>query len=438
MSDFDYDGGLKSTEVEVILARQPSKRTLYVFATAHFFHDLYTGAWIIILAAQRGNLDLSYTEVGIAQTVYTIASALAQPGFGNYFDRTGKPYRALWAVAATTLMVLFGALAPHYTLFLFFSALAGTGSASFHSAALTGAKRLSAGRKPGRATAIFLLGGNSGYACGMLVAGVILDKFGAGFLTIPALVGIFGAPLFIRHLKPFLSGSIPHTSRTSREILRGGRALWLPIVIFWIAVLFNQGYQGGYSTYLPQLYEKEGYSLSMNGALTWLYLLFAAIGSFFGGSLSDRFSRRSVAITAMVLTAPLTYLLLRSEGIPLAILSVLLGLMTNVPLPIMLLIGQDVLPGGANASGSYAFGLTFFARAITAPIVGLLADFIGLVPSMTFVGLLPLLSVPLIFYLPEGAAPRYDLQESNSGVIYDTRALAEPSTRSTDTLHAGD
>lgn len=381
------------------LTRTIPRYALYVLSSAHFLHDFYTGAWLLVLAAQVAWLDLSYTQSGIAAGVYTFASAIAQPTLGRYFDRTGKPYLALWAVAWTTGSIALAAIVPDYLLFLLMSISAGFGSAAFHAAGLNNARQLSSGRAVGRSTAVFLLGGNGGYAVGAYIGGELLNDADNGYIMLlPALLIMTAAPALIYLLKPYLLLSEPKIQTHSVPILTGKRLL--PIFAFVMITLMLQTYQGSFATYLPQYFESEGYDLRFAGQVTSLYLLFAAIGSFVGGSLSDHLPRRTLAIGASVALAPLTYFLLRTDDLSLVMVSILAGLCTNMSLPIMLLIGQEILPGGKNQAGGYAFGLTFLTRTVGVSLTGPVADVLGLLETLTLVGFLPLVVMVLFVFLP--------------------------------------
>jgi FSR family fosmidomycin resistance protein-like MFS transporter len=107
----------------------------------------------------------------------------------------------------------------------------------------------------------------------------------------------------------------------------------------------------------------------------------------------------------MLLIAPLSFLVLRAEGLLLGVLSILLGLMSNISFPILLIIGQEVMPGGRSGSGGYAFGLTFLGRTASIPMIGWLADSFGLLETLTIVGILPLIVVGLFWLLPREPSP---------------------------------
>ncbi len=382
------------------LTRTIPRYALYVLSSAHFMHDFYTGAWLLVLASQVSWLDLSYTQAGIAAGVYTSASAITQPALGRYFDRTGKPYLALWAIAWTTASIALAAIVPNYLLLLGMSASAGFGLAAFHAAGLNNTKQLSSGRAVGRATAVFLLGGNGGYALGAYVGGELLNDAERGYIMLlPAILIIATSPAFVYLLKPYLEGlfSEPQAASHPTPILNGK---YLPIAAFVMITLMLQTYQSSIATYLPQYFKSEGYDLRFAGQVTSLYLFFAAIGSFVGGSLSDHLPRRTLAIGTSVALAPLTYFLLRTDDLSLVMVSILAGLCTNMSLPIMLLIGQEILPGGKNQAGGYAFGLTFLARTVGVSLTGPVADALSLRDTLTLVGFLPLAVIILFVFLP--------------------------------------
>lgn len=394
-----------------VLTRTIPRYTLYILSSAHFLHDFYTGAWLLVLAAQVNWLDLNYTQSGIAAGLYTFASAITQPSFGSFFDRTGKPFLAIWSVAWTTISIALVAISPNYAALLVTSISAGLGSAAFHAAGLSNAKQLSSGRGVGRATAIFLLGGNGGFAVGAYVGGELLNDAKDGFIMLlPAFIITLLTPALIYALQPYLHGltNTAHQNRSTLAMLRGDRRVLLPIGAFILITLLLQTYQGSIGTYLPQYFESEGYDLNIAGRVTSLYLLFAAIGSFIGGSLSDYFPRRALAIGATVALAPLTYIMLRVDDLPLIMVSILAGLCTNLSLPIMLLIGQEILPGGKSQASGYTFGLTFLTRTVGVSITGPIADQWGLLNTLTLIGFLPLLVIVLFGFLPAQPTPSGD------------------------------
>lgn len=380
------------------------RTALYLLSCAHGLHDLYTGIWLLVVAAQVNWLDMSYTQSSIAAATYILVSAIMQPSFGSFFDRNGNPYLALWAVAWTTMMVALAALAPHFGLLVLAGGGAGLGSAAFHAAGLSNAKQLASGRGTGRATAIFLVGGNAGFALGAYIGGRVLDdasgKYGLFWLA----VGVsLTAPILIYWLRPFLSDLINPPKRTTMEMRQADHRTWLPLIAFVLISLTREVVRAGYATFLPQYYEASGNSLEYAGTITALFLFFAAMGGLVGGMLSDRLPRRGLAVMSLMVIAPLSFLLLRSEGIALVIMSILLGLAINISLPIMLIIGQEIFPGGANGAGGYAFGTTFLMGGIATLVLGPVADQMGLLNTLTVVGLMPLLTLGLFYFLPARA-----------------------------------
>lgn len=381
------------------LTKTAPSRALYVLSGAHGLHDIFTGTWLLVLAAQRTWLGMSYTQVSIAAALYTLASAITQPSFGDFFDRTGKPFLALWAIVWTTLSVTAAAFVTDYAWLLVLAILAGLGSAAFHAAGLSNAKQLAAGRGRGRATAIFLIGGNGGFALGTYFGGVALEGGDAlPVLPLAVLICVVTPPV-ITYLRPFLQGLV-HIPQTIGGGTGTARTVGLVLVSLILIIFTREAVRSVYATYLPQYFEEQGFQLGAAGAITALFLFLAAIGSFVGGSLSDRLPRRTLAAVSLAAVTPISVALLRGDGIVLLGLSVLLGLAINIPLPVLLMIGQEVFPGGASSASGYAFGVTFLSGALGNALFGPIADAIGLFDSLTLVGFLPLMTLGLFLFLP--------------------------------------
>jgi FSR family fosmidomycin resistance protein-like MFS transporter len=192
----------------------------------------------------------------------------------------------------------------------------------------------------------------------------------------------------------------------------GGREVWQPLLVYFTLVLGYQAIQGGMITYLPQYYESRGSDLEYAGSITSIFLLFSAIGSLAGGYLSDHLPRRLLLIGSMLVIAPLGYFVLRIDGILLGVLAALLGLATNVSHPILLLMGQEVLPGGQSQAGGAAFAVTFLTRGAMTPFVGVLADSVGLLTTLTLVAIIPTVIALIVFLLPS-RMPSRTLYQTN-------------------------
>ena len=80
----------------------------------------------------RGNLDLSFAQVGFLTFVYQMTASLLQPFIGLYTDRRPMPYSLPFGMASSMAGLLTIAFAPSYAMLLAGSMLLGLGSSIFH------------------------------------------------------------------------------------------------------------------------------------------------------------------------------------------------------------------------------------------------------------------------------------------------------------------
>ena len=109
----------------------------------------------------------------------TVSSSLVQPLFGLWSDRRG----ALWLIPGGTILSAVGvglaAVTPWYPLVLVLVFAGGLGVAAFHP---EGAKyaAYASGRKRASGMSYFNIGGNTGYALGAFVTGLLVAAIGLG------------------------------------------------------------------------------------------------------------------------------------------------------------------------------------------------------------------------------------------------------------------
>ena len=78
----------------------------------------------------------------------------------------------------------------------------------------------------------------------------------------------------------------------------------------------------------------------------------------------------------------------------------LLGLTLGASIPVTLVMAQSLIPRGMGMMSGVVFGFTFIAGGIGVAINGLLADQIGIVPTMTFNAALLIIAAALALFLP--------------------------------------
>jgi FSR family fosmidomycin resistance protein-like MFS transporter len=382
-------------------------------AMAHFSNDFFTGSLGLILVAQSERLDLSNTQFGLASSGY-LGISLLQPLLGWLTDRIERAYLMLGGAFISALGVLIIALAPSYSIILFGSVVAGIGNAMFHPIGLASARAFAKENASGRSVALFMLGGNGAFAIGPLIIGWVLDTVGLRGVAPFVLLSAIFVPVILLRLRPVLRGSLTGAQKTTQIIRVKDADGNLPqinwwqnaifiLVIYMIVVFLRGTMHQSLGTFLPKYYTEQDRSLVFAGIATFALLFAAAFGSYFGAVLSDYVPRRLIITFSLTAMTPLMLLLLEVSGVWIFVFSIALGLLVNANWPLLLMIGQEVAPGGAVSASGFAFGWGFFASAAGSFFIGVLADEIGLGPALRVMSVMPLLAVSMIYLLPQPA-----------------------------------
>lgn len=167
---------------------------------------------------------------------------------------------------------------------------------------------------------------------------------------------------------------------------------------------FSSAYYGILIHLAPML-RGTGLSLGVAASIAGLAGLFSVIGRIAGGYLLDHFSTRVISVTAFLLPAAASLLLLSGQGsIPVAILSViLLGLASGAEMDIITFIAARRFGKEAFASVYSVFMAVISALASTGPLIaGALFDvsqsyslFLMVVMGMVGIGALIMAIIPI-------------------------------------------
>ncbi|MDE3089713.1 MAG: MFS transporter [Chloroflexota bacterium] len=374
-------------------------RSLIAATLGHFSVDMYSGMLPLILLVLTDPLGLSYSQVGLASMVYSLASSVSQPFFGWLGDKRGSRPMAVVGVAAIAMTVGVMRFVDQYLILLVLAVIAGLGSAAFHpQGAMLAAQTPNAQR--GSAASIFMLGGNTGYAFGPIFGTAAFGLAGGFMPEMLAMLGLMQAGVvywtLAEHQREFerAAGSAPLIHTTVR-------AATSVIVTLGLVIFLRSWVQSTISTYVPQVYKSQGFSTEFAGNVLFSILLPLAIGGLIGGTLSDRIGRRRVLILSTGLIGPALWGLLHSAGPAAFLLGPIVGVAVGMSMPVTLVMAQNLVPRGLGLMSGVVLGFTFIAGAVGVGVNGVVADQVGLLPTMSFNALLPLAAAALAFFLPD-------------------------------------
>lgn len=377
--------------------------TLWSLTLGHFSVDLLSGSMPIVVGLYlRDSLGLTLSQVGLLLGTYVMASSLTQPIFGYLSDLYGGRWFAVGGLL--WLAVLQGSLGlmPTFGLALLVATLGGLGVAAFHPQGASGAN-IASGKHKTAGIAMFMLGGNGGFAVGPLLASLILSNTGIRGTMLLGLIGLLIAPFLY-----FLTGQAQSSASTDKK-----KANWkielnplfsLTAIIMLILVMSLRAMsQSSMSSFTPQFFvDIAHFSKTEASLLSTLMLSVLALGTLVGGMWSDRIGGIKVMAGSMILSTPLTVLMFWLGDWRAFWLAPFVGFVTGAAWPAMLVLAQALFSKNMGVGSGVALGFVFAMGGIGLQITGWLAEpeRLGLTNAMLILSVVPLITAGFVFFLP--------------------------------------
>jgi FSR family fosmidomycin resistance protein-like MFS transporter len=379
------------------------RRGMGILGLAHVVDDINQSALPALLPFLIAERGLSYTAAAGLMLFASLASSVVQPAVGYLSDRRSMP----WLIAGGVFLAgagfaLCGAM-PSYWLIVLCVALSGLGIAAFHPEAARFANYV-AGAKKATGMRWFAVGGNVGFALGPLLLTPLLVAFGPRgtlFMLIPATLA---AALVLWEI-PRLRGFVPQRPRVANA---GGADRWGPFGVLTAYVVLRSMAYIGLVAFVPLYFIAELHVSKplANIALT-IFLSAGAAGTIVGGRLADKLGRRTMLLASMLATAPLLAgFLVLTHALPAYVFGVLaialVGFAIVASQTAFVVLGQEYLPNRLGIASGVTLGLAISLGGAGTPVLGLIADHLGL-PAVfeALIALLVLASLTALF-LPRG------------------------------------
>lgn len=379
--------------------------TVVRMASAHMMVDGYGNIYAPLLPLLIPRLDLSLAMAGAFAMLFQLAASVAQLGFGHLADRW-RPRLLLMAGPFLAVGVLsFVAVATSKLTLAAVLVCGGLGTAAFHPPAAALAHRLG-GDHRGLAMSVYITGGSIGVSLGPLLFAPFVQRFGADWTPLLAIPGLLVVSVFARHVPRF------ELNPGGGQGLRALRPYARPLGLLYSIVVLRTLTSLAIATFVPVLLTRRGLSLGTAGFIVAVYLFASGLGGFLGGPFADRFGARRVIMTSLVLSTPFLLLAPALHGWWFAAALAVGGFFLQSTLPVNVTFGQALAPVSAATVSSLMMGFAWGTGGLSVPLVGMLADRIGIERTLTVLSLVPLLAAAAAIPLPKQLSRAGDSETS--------------------------
>jgi FSR family fosmidomycin resistance protein-like MFS transporter len=404
-----------STLKQVVVEKEKPKGAfdafrILILALGHLVNDSYSNIVPPLLPLLKSAYDLSYTASGMLTTVYTITSSIVQPLFGYYADKHGRR----WLVALSTVWVAFfmsliGVVsylgldsAGSYAALLALIALAGFGNAAYHPQGASMVPRVSGDHK-GFGVSLFSAGGNLGYAITPLLVVPATALWGLKGTLIFMIPGFLMSLLLYRYA--------PEAPQTGAHLLLEDLvgdivSVIKPLLVVTGVVVMRAWVFFGLITFMPLYFAFRNESPTTASVHMFILLLFGAIGGLIGGAASDKYGRKFVIVTSLIITVPLLYLAISTSGLLGWALTAMAGAALLASFSPAVLIAQELIPKNQGMASGIILGLAIGIGGLGVSVTGAFADAFGLTAAVYSLVLLPLAGFLFALLLPGSIRPR--------------------------------
>ena len=374
-----------------------SPRRVLTVAGGHFVHDIYSSFLAPFLPLIIARSSISMTLAGLL-TVFFRASSLANPLLGILADR--KDLRILFAAApgmTAVLMSMLG-LAHSYPLLCLMLLAAGVSASMYHVVGPVFIARFS-GARVGRGMSVWMVAGELGRSLGPVVAAGAAGFMGFEHVWVLMIFGIGASVVLYLQLRDI--PCVVRTQSVSPTVVGAWKEL-MPVMLPMAGLLAARAFlTGTLAGYLPTyMVMGKGESIWIGGMTLAFLELVGTVGTFAGGSISDRIGRKKVLYVGMIVGPAALFGFVQASGWLMVPCLVCIGIFVFACSPVLLATVQDHAGENRGAANGLYMGINFGITALVLVLVGFLVDLFGFSYTLSLCAGLSLLSLPCIWALP--------------------------------------
>jgi MFS transporter, FSR family, fosmidomycin resistance protein len=371
---------------------------------AHLLNDMMQSLLPAIYPLIKASYGLDFGQIGLITLSFQLTASLLQPLVGIYTDRRPQPFSLVAGMGCTLLGLIVLAHAGSFAMLIVGAAMIGTGSSIFHPES-TRMARLASGGRHGFAQSLFQVGGQAGQSIGPLLAAFVVVPNGQASLSWFSLVALV-AMLLLLQVGRWYQRQSPAPVKPRKGSADGAGDKVPADVVLAVALLITLMFsRSAYTASLSSYYTffligKFHISVQASQMLLFLFLGSQALGSLLGGHIGDRFGRRQIIWFSILGAVPFTLMLPFANLFWTAMLTVIIGMIMASAFPAILVYAMELLPGKVGMIAGLFYGLSFGLGAVSAALLGELADITSVETVYRLCSLLPLLGL-LTWFLPD-------------------------------------
>src|SRR6195256_2201186 len=376
---------------------------------AHLLNDMMQSLLPAIYPLIKDAYGLDFGQIGLITLAFQLTASLLQPVVGMFTDRRPQPFSLVAGMGCTFVGLIVLAQAGSYPMLLIGAMLIGLGSSIFHPES-TRMARLASGGRHGFAQSLFQVGGQAGQSLGPLLAAFIVVPRGQSSISWFSLVALVAMVLLLQvgqwykrqsptPVKPRMAGSAASTQSPATNVT-------FALVILVVLMFSKNAYTASLSSYYTfYLIGKFSVSVQVSQMLLFLFLVAQALGTLIGGHVGDRFGRREIIWFSILGAVPFTLMLPFANLFWTAVLTIIIGMIMASAFPAILVYALELLPGKVGMIAGLFYGVSFGLGALSAALMGELADITSIAFVYQMCAFLPLLGL-LTWFLPKIERPR--------------------------------
>ena len=376
-----------------------SFKIILTLTLIHAIGDFFSSFTKPLLPLFAKNLSLSLTQIGFLTAFTGILSFVIQPSTGYIADRYKTRIFLIGAPLLTIIFIPLTGIAPSFFILICFIGLGAMGSAMYHPAT-AGAVGKAAGKNISFAMSFYITGGTLAFGLGPIFISYYVTYLKLSLMPLCMILGLVVMLLILKY--------IPHPEPQNTAGLNFWDSLkdsfgsvWKLIALLWIIMVFRSFIGQSLSTYLPFYYDHLGYSQIALGYIIALIEVGGAISGLFCGYLAGRSkSYKPLFYITHLISVPVLLLQLHVSGLWIYCNAFFSGFFIMATMPLGVAWAQQMAPKGRAMVSSLMMGLAWGVGSLLVPLTGKLGEMFDLKKALAIVAFIPLLTLILIYYLP--------------------------------------